>query len=258
MKEDKLNYYFHTYFGFRKLLFKAFPYRWNAQFNSKSNDEQLAIYEAHLTADVKYCTHYELKHGKFQDNRFKAFEQHHFNHPLYKGPVPVYHGSTVEAIFDIFENGFDKDKEGTYGKFCSGVYTTNDLETALLYSTPFCHGSIPDMQVAVWAGYAHVGNTDMTDDYAGHLLHIPVGQENQTAWGAKDNGEDVVALSNPERTIFCTKYNRVENEHEAQLMTVGRFLFSCNTNLYPSNFALLHMRWPIQLWNQSGHAVCFE
>jgi len=161
---------------------------------------------------------------------------------------------------NIFQNGFDTSQNGKYdGKFGQGVYTTTDLEIALLYSIPFSNGVDPFiMQVAVWAGWAHVGNIDMKDNDAGHPLHIPVGKFNQTDWGVKDNGKEVVALSNEDRTIFCTQYARVETEDKAQLMTVGRFLFSCNTNLYPSNFALLHMRWPIQLWNQSGHAVCFE
>ena len=99
MDEDRLAYYFHTYYGFGHLLQKAFPDRWNARFDSKSAAEQLAIYEAHLIADVKFCTHYELKFGQFYNkvesiivDKFNVFRATYFNHAQYKGPVPAYHG----------------------------------------------------------------------------------------------------------------------------------------------------------------------
>lgn len=137
-----------------------------------------------------------------------------------------FHGSSREAVEAIHEGGFDPTllTEFACGK---GAYVSQVLPVAVGYAKP-------DKDGLLWANYGRARLGDPND--------IPVGSRGQTDFGVRADGRPRMTLTNRSRTYWCLK------EPARQFISNGLVAWSVRTDVRPSDYALLNMIYPRQVW----------
>lgn len=208
--------------GFMPLLTLAFPDRYKID-----DDDRPYLPINQLQKDIAHVSGYHLQVAEIDlPSTYQKMKEKHdvFGREHNMPPSSItFHGSDFTSVFLILNEGFNPSlsKEGLFG---NGPYVTPHAEDALEYARF-------DSKNILWIvfGKSHLGH-----------YPIPLGSKGQRDFGKRADGTPNTTLCSPDMRYFCL------SDPEAWI-SQGLMGFSIPEK--PSDFALVHMRYRPDVWN---------